>query len=135
SDWAPRVDGEPKSMVVVGNAVYVGGDIALAAGAGQQNLVQRDHLAAFGADGALLPWNPRADGQVLALAAVGDTIYAAGDFAFVGGIARKRLAAIGVADGAVRSGWSPDADDRVRALAIDRGTVYIGGDLTHVSGV
>lgn len=132
ADWAPQTDGPVKAIAVVGDAVYVGGNFSSAGGENQTNPPQRLNLAAFGTDGTLLPWNPRADLPVLTLAADGNTLYAGGDFAFIGGTARHHLAAVGT-DGTLLS-WDPNADGTVRALAVANGVVYAGGDFSTVSG-
>jgi hypothetical protein len=84
-----------------------------------------------------------ASGQVLFSIAVGDgsaralvldpagVLYVGGDFGFVAGIARDRLAAITTSTGALVTTWKAcvdGGDHLVAALALSGSTLYAGGD-------
>ncbi|MCC6208529.1 MAG: chitobiase/beta-hexosaminidase C-terminal domain-containing protein [Gammaproteobacteria bacterium] len=94
-------------------------------------------------DQPVATWAPQVDATVRALAVStnGATLYVGGDFTLIGAIARGRLAALSVANGAVIPTWNAngegDANGSVRALALspDGRTLYIGGDFTAVGGV
>jgi hypothetical protein len=81
----------------------------------------------------LRPWNPGANNNVYALAVVGATVYAGGDFSSVGGATRTRLAAVDAASGAPLA-WNHRADGRVRALDASPSRLYAGGQFTSVDG-
>jgi trimeric autotransporter adhesin len=139
ADPSYQTNGEVDAVLPVGDTVYLGGaftsvrPFGAAAGSGE---VARPHLAAFDlTTGALLPWNPGTDKQVLALAASpdGSTVYVGGAFAKVGGLARGRLAAVDAASGAVDA-WAPKADLKVLALAVTGSEVYLGGTFDTVDG-
>jgi hypothetical protein len=78
-------------------------------------------------------------GYVRALALGPDgVLYLGGDFTLVGGVARRRLAAVNATTGALVTTWkacvdkSPDSDDadnnKVFALGLSGSTLYVGGD-------
>jgi hypothetical protein len=110
--------------------IAVAGDFLWAGKAG----VARRRLLRLNADGTLdLGWNPAPERAVRALAALGTTVYTAGNFLTIGGAARNRIAALDGATGNATA-WNPDADQPVAALAIDGTTVYAGGGFTTISG-
>ncbi len=83
----------------------------------------------------------QANGRVLTILRVKNTVYIGGDFTQVmshgGGVtaSRNHLAAFNALTGAVLP-WNPNPDGRVRALAAtaNGGIIIAGGDFTHVSG-
>ena len=64
------------------------------------------------------------NGNVEALAIVGETVYVAGSFTAIGGRSRKRLAALDAADCAATR-WDPAPDDVVRALVAAPGGTHL----------
>ncbi len=130
-----RVD----AILPLGNTVYIGGLFTSVrppgapAGTGE---VTRQHLAAFDrTTGALLPWNPGTDKEVLSLTASldGASIFVGGTFARLGGLARGRLAQVDAATGAVLP-WAPMADLQVNTVAVTSTLVYVGGTFDTVNG-
>ena len=85
--------------------------------------------------GALLPWNPNADKEVLALSASldGTTIFVGGAFAKIGTAKRLRLAQIDAVTGALLP-WAPTSDDQVNTIAVTPTELYIGGDFDIMNG-
>jgi hypothetical protein len=136
--WNPNADGTVNALAVSGTTVYVGGAFTCFGDCplGTENSTKwtRNHLAAIGTNGSLLPWNPNANDHVfaLALAVSGTTVYAGGNFTTISGTPRNCLAAIGT-DGSLQS-WNPNADNAVNALAVSVTTVYAGGDFTTIGG-
>jgi RHS repeat-associated protein len=59
--------------------------------------------------------------------------YIGGDFRYVGGLPRERLAHIR-ADGSVDAGFNPGADGSVSALALSGGELYVGGSFQQIGG-
>ncbi|MEI7635336.1 MAG: fibronectin type III domain-containing protein, partial [bacterium] len=98
----------------------------------------RNHIAALDAStGFATDWNPNADSYVNALAVSGDglTVYAGGQFTFIGGQTRNRIAALNATGNAITT-WNPNANNVVLALAVsgDGTTVYAGGQFTNIGG-
>jgi chitodextrinase len=136
STW--QTNGRVRAIVLGGGRIYLGGDFTRvrAPGAPSGGAI-RNHLAALdAATGALLPWNPNANGAVLALRlkSGGDTIYVGGAFTSIGGRARIRLAAVATHGAALRA-WSPRANGRVDALTATAKRVYVGGFFTSIDSV
>jgi outer membrane protein assembly factor BamB len=76
------------------------------------------------------------NGRVNTILVVGDRIYLGGQFTYVNGVPRSRLAAIDASTGELTD-WAPRASTVVRALAAspDGRRIYVGGDFRSVSGV
>ncbi len=149
ADWAPGVAGASRfirtpdpetrtpgvnALVLVGNTLYVGGFFTTACGEPRGNLAAVD-----AGTGALLPWDPRADDEVLCLAAKGGIVYVGGFFANVGGAARGSIAALDPGTGAATA-WDPNAGTnwwggtRVRTIVPHGHTVLVGGDFDFIGG-
>ena len=127
-----NVDGQVRTILEVGNRVYIGGDFTSVDG------VARNRLAAIDATtGELDPtWNPNANANVWALAASpdGSRIYAGGNFTSVGGLNRAGIAAIDATTGAPDAAWRANTNSTVRALAVRGNRVYAGGNFTTIKG-
>jgi hypothetical protein len=74
--------------------------------------------------------------RALALSRDGTTLFVAGRFSTVGGVARRNIAAIRVSDCALRNhfaGWSVNGE--IYSLLVDGNSLYVGGDFTSIRGV
>ncbi len=127
----------PAALTVSGGSLYAGGDFTGIGGAARSNIAALDPTT-----GVATSWDPNVCGggvNALAVSPDGNTIYAGGEFAFLGdcltGPFRNDLAAIDAVTGAA-SAWNPFPNQAVNALAVsgDGNTVYAGGDFTVVGG-
>ena len=133
-DATASVNGRVRVVAYHNNTLYIGGAFTTASYQGKT--YQRHHVAAINATtGKLLAWNPRANGDVKALAVdkASNKVYIGGDFSKVGGKSRVRLARVnGHRKGSVNRHWSHSANKQVRALTVANGRVYAGGLFTKI---
>jgi trimeric autotransporter adhesin len=129
-----QANGTVRSIIIVGDTAYMGGQFTAMIPSGGGTAVTRNHLAAVDmTTGGLLPWNPNANGTVYTLLASGGNVYVGGSFKSVGGAAHKNLAEVNGSSGAVVSSFanSLKPNKAVRGLAVSpAGNVYVGGAFT-----
>jgi trimeric autotransporter adhesin len=140
--WKPKptyqTNGRVRAIAHADGVVYIGGQFTAVRPAGApagSGEVPRNRLAALDKDtGALLPWNPGANGTVWSLDVSGGRVYVGGAFTTVGQQARGRLAAVDATTGVV-TGWSPAANSTVHVVRTGpNGNVYAGGAFSTVGG-
>jgi trimeric autotransporter adhesin len=127
-----------RSILYLNGVAYLGGDFTQVAPAGATmggaGTVTRDGLAACSeTTGAILPWNPGANGRVYALAHLGKTIYVGGHFTTLVGKPRQNIGAVTTA-GAVTA-FNPGAGDTVYVVRVGpNGNVFAGGTFGTLGG-
>jgi len=86
-----QTNGTVRAITFSGNVMYVGGQFtAVRAPGAASGGTKRSNVAAFNATtGALLKWNPGANGAVRAIAVTSTRVYLGGSFTSVRGHARK----------------------------------------------
>ncbi len=96
----------------------------------------RANVAAFDAQTGALRTNfvANTNGTVRALASDGASLFLAGSFTTVNGVARARLAAVDLSTGAVRAGFRTDASATVTNLDVYGSRLYITGEFTSLAG-
>jgi hypothetical protein len=129
-------NGKVNAIAVAHGRVYVGGTFtAVKAPRGKSGTRTRLHLAAFSQrTGRLLPWRPRTNRAVYALAVHGKRVYAGGAFTRAGGRAHHYLVAFAAGRRGRVVRWRAQADDNVRTLAMSGTRLFAGGDFRHVNG-
>jgi hypothetical protein len=132
--WNPNLTAnEARTLLRVGNTVYIGGDITAVGG------TPRAQVAAVSAtgSGALLPWNPEITATTvygLAASTDGQRIYIAGVSA-VHGVPVTEVGAVD-ATTAARLDWTPlFGYAAIRAVATQGSSVMMGGDLGPTGGI
>jgi hypothetical protein len=138
SSW--QADDAVRAVTVAGGRIFVGGKFqhvrpaGAAPGAGSS--VPRMHLAALNVTtGALVSaWNPKANGQVFAIAVAGGRVYVGGDFTSINGKPRKHIAALRADNGKLLP-WKPTVNDRVYSIVVGAGgKVFVGGRFERANG-
>jgi hypothetical protein len=131
-----QASGVARSLALAGGRLYGAGGVSVPDGFDDNGnpIFRTQFLYALDpATGALLGWDPQADGAH-ALTALGNTLYAGGFFGTAAGTERDHLAAFDATTGALLP-WNPNGDGDVGALANDGHTVVAGGQLNSVGGV
>jgi hypothetical protein len=134
--WS-AMNGRVYAIEQVGNTVFIGGSFTtLRAPTGGQT-VTRNRLAAFDATtGALLPWNPGANGDVRALHAssTGTGLFVGGLFSSIAGTTRNRMAEVSTSTGQLMGGFTANVNGAVYALERIGTTIYMGGGFSTLGG-
>jgi outer membrane protein assembly factor BamB len=133
-----QTNGRVTAIAVVGSTAYIGGEFTAVRPAGNAagtGAVERNHAAAIDlATGALLPWNPDANGDVRAIAATATQVYLGGEFSSVGDASASHIAEVDPNTGSRGAAFTAGADNAVLALAISKTTLYAGGKFTTING-
>jgi hypothetical protein len=136
SSW--QTNGRVRAIAVAAGKIFIGGDFtSVRAPGASSGGVARNHLAAFSLKtGALMPWNPRANGTVTALRVnpAGTTIYVGGGFTTLGGKPRAHIGAVTTSRSTIRK-WHASTNGTVYGIAVSSTRVYFGGSFTKVRGV
>ncbi|MCU7729098.1 PKD domain containing protein [Actinoplanes sp. KI2] len=136
--YTPHVlDGEVRAIAVVDRTVVVGGEFKKVADSSRRHLYARRNIFAFDLlTGAVLPFAPRVDGGVHALATgPGGTVYAGGTFTTVNGFGQRGLARLSL-NGKRVSGFRAAINyGDVRTLAVRGDNVYAGGTFTGINRI
>lgn len=126
-------DGRVSTMAMNAGTLYVGGSFTHVKDRAGVSRVRSGLAAVDVATCELKDWTAAADGEVLALAVSGSTVYVGGAFLHVGGAVRNRLAALDSTTAEVAA-FSPVVNKPVRALAASNTTLYAGGEFTKIGG-
>ncbi len=127
-----------RSIMYLNGVAYLGGDFTQAAPAGATmggaGTVTRHGLAACSEKtGAILSWNPGANGRVYSLAHIGKTIFVGGHFTTLAGKARQNIGA--VTTGGAATAFNPGAGNTVYVVRVaPNGNVFAGGTFGTLGG-
>jgi len=130
--WNPSATGHAETFVVSGSTVYTGGNFTSIGGQARDSIAALDTVT-----GQATAWNPSPGGSIRSvhvLALSGSTLYVGGEFASIGGLPRRGVAALDVATGQATA-WDPGMNARanstacgpVRALSVSGASVYVAG--------
>ena len=131
----PRVAGRVITAVPDGaGGWFLGGQFTAVGGQ------PRMRLAHVLADHSVSSWNPGVDGGVSQLILKGSTLYVAGIFTHVGGVARQSIAALDAVTGDILP-FDPNPfvfgneyEPSISAMALRGDTLYVGGGFEQISG-
>ena len=122
------VGGDVTAIIPDGSGgYYIGGGFDRVGSDRQPNLRRLD------ASGQLVPGFAPNAGFVRALALAGGHLWVGGDFTFVSGQPRQRLAAIDPISGAARA-FATDANNSVFAIAVSGTQIFVAGSFTEIAG-
>jgi Domain of unknown function (DUF5122) beta-propeller len=133
ANWTPNVaDGAVYKFVQVGGTMYAGGSfssVSTASGVSPGGSFSRANIVAFNpTTGVISPFAPSVNGAVWALATDGTWLYVGGTFTTVNGVARRGLAKLNPATGAVDTGFNAGlASGGVFDAAVVSGRLIVGG--------
>jgi hypothetical protein len=133
ANFTPNVaSGAVHKFVQVGGTMYAGGSfgsVSTPPGVSPGGTFTRNNIVAFNAtSGVIQPFAPNVAGEVWALAANGTSLYVGGTFATVNGVARRGVAKLDAATGAVDTAFNANlASGRVTDAAVVGGRLLVAG--------
>jgi hypothetical protein len=137
-DPSCQTNGVVRSILYLNQVAYLAGDFTQVAPAGVAmggpGTVTRNSLAACSeTTGAILAWNPGANGRAYSLTHIGSTIYVGGSFTALAGKPRKDIGA--VTTSGVATAFNPGADSTVYVVrAAPNGDIFAGGTFGMLGG-
>jgi trimeric autotransporter adhesin len=135
--WSAIGDGVNSTvwtLAAIGDDLYVGGFFSQAGGAAANQIAVFDTTQTGNAGWSAL--GDGVNGQVRALAAIGDDLYVGGLFTQAGGATANRIAVFDTTQTG-NAGWSAlgdGVDSTVHALAAIDDDLYVGGQFTQAGG-
>jgi chitodextrinase len=129
-------NGIVRTVLVVGDTVYAGGEFTQVRGPGGSPVVNRARLAAWDARTGELRTGFSADAsaRVQTLASDGTRLFVGGDFTTIKGVSRVRLASVDLTTGNVNTGFAAGATSRVWSLAASGGRLFVAGSFGTLGG-
>jgi trimeric autotransporter adhesin len=118
------------AMALCGDTLYLGGWFSAVGGQPRMNVAAISTM-----DTTVLPWSPRTNGTVWALAAATAGTYLGGTFTSMGDWQiRYGLAALDLTTGRLKA-WDPNSDGYyVYSMLLSAGQLYVGGYFTEIGG-
>jgi hypothetical protein len=130
ASWTPHVSsgGWVNKYAQVGSTMFVGGKFSALRNAARTQSYPRTHLGSFNATtGQVLPFSPKLDGQVWALASDGVGLYVGGEFKNADGLPRRGLVRYVIATGKVDPSFNAKLDGTVTDVQFDCGKLLVSG--------
>ncbi|HET9558098.1 MAG TPA: hypothetical protein VFS70_13235, partial [Actinomycetota bacterium] len=133
ANFTPNVaSGAVHKFVQVGGTMYAGGafsSVSTPAGVSPGGTFARGNIVAFNAaTGVISSFAPSVNGEVWALASNGTSLWIGGTFTSVNGVARRGVAKLNPATGAVDPAFNANlASGKVTELALAGGRLIAGG--------
>ena len=119
-------NGEVYAVTANANTVYIGGNFTLVGPHTGSGVPIKE------SDGLPVSGFPKVNGTIYSVISDGNGgWYIGGDFTYVAGIERNRVAHI-FSNGSLDPDWNPDSNNTVRTLVLSGGVVYAGGFFTDI---
>lgn len=133
------LDGRVLSIVKVGNTMVIGGTFTRARNYTNTTEIPRSRVLSFNETTGTINTNfaPDPNGAVNVVLPTGDgqTVWVAGSFTSIGGVARSNLAKVRISDGSVVTAFNAgQITGQVKDLRLANGQLWIAGAFTHVGG-
>ncbi len=133
------LNGGVYSIAQVGGTMVLGGTFTLARNDNSQTQLTRNRLLAFDATTGEISstFLPEPNGAITTVIPSGDgsSVYVAGSFSSIGGVARSNVARVRVSDGAVLTQFNAGrVTGTVKDLRLKDGRLWLAGAFTHVNG-
>jgi hypothetical protein len=119
---------ETLALFQLGSTMYAGGSFALVENSARTQTLNRSNLFSFNATtGAINSFAPSVDGTVWGITGTGNSVYIAGTFSHVNGVARKGVAKLDASTGAVDQAFNAKLHGNVSEIRLVNGRLIIGG--------
>ncbi len=133
------LDGGVYSIAQVGDTMVLGGTFSSARNDSSQTSLTRNRLLAFNANTGVISTTfvPNPNGNITTVIPAGDgtSVYVAGSFSSIGGVARSNVARVRVSDGAVITAFNAGTiSGNIKDLRLKDGRLWLAGAFTHVNG-
>jgi hypothetical protein len=119
---------EVLGLFQLGGTMYAGGTFAQVQNSAGTQTLNRSNLFSFNATtGAINAFAPSVDGKVWGITGTGSSVYIAGQFSHVNGVARKGVAKLDATTGAVDTSFNANLKGNVSEIRLVNGRLIIGG--------
>jgi hypothetical protein len=119
---------ETLALFQLGTQMYAGGTFALVQNSARTQTLNRSNVFSFNATtGAISAFAPSVDGKVWGITGTGNSLYIAGEFKNVNGVARRGVAKINATTGAVDTAFNAKLDGAVTEIRLVDNRLIIGG--------
>jgi len=133
TSWAPAVDGSVYAFASNGQTIYMSGQFSRVIGEDGSG-GSRSSTAAVDTSGSVTNWAPAPNGRPVDLLVTGSSVYMAGFFSTVGGVARRGVAKVDAATGSLDTAFDAQLNAEAEHLAIDNGRLYMAGRFSAAAG-
>jgi hypothetical protein len=128
-----------RDTLVLGNFLYVAGEFnsvrTISAGTISRPYLFRINLTGINDGKVDTSWTPTPDRPVYNLETDGTSLFVAGTFLSINGIARNGLAKISTTStGIVDAAWNPNPDGTISSLKFANSQLYVGGGFGNIGG-
>ena len=122
---------ETLALFQLGTTMYAGGTFGQVQNSARTQTLSRSNIFSFGATtGTINSFAPNVNGEVWGITGTGSSLYIAGTFTQVNGVARRGIAKIDATTGAVDTAFNANLNQSVTEVRLVNGRLIIGGKFT-----